>query len=157
MTLAVPDKGLHVLGRPVGLFAIIVYKLLWGVTELGFGMLAIFSAVLIRGELAEDPQDIFVNLLLNVTHMTPGTTAHFGVLFLVLGLTKIGIAVGLWFRSWRMRKYLLVFLGIVTVATVVDIALAWGWIKAFALIADVLVLCYLWKRLPRHLHHGDVH
>ncbi len=149
-------QGIHIFNRPLGLVLITVYKVLWGFVECCLGLLAIWSASLVFGELAEDPQDIFVNFVLHHTAYSTGSAIHVGVLFFLLGFTKLAIAYGLWYRSWKIRRTLIIFLSIVTVFTLFDFAIHWTFFKAFALLADFLVLYYLWRILPHHLKDHDV-
>ncbi len=149
-------RGLHIFNRPLGLVLITAYKIIWGLVECALGLFAFWSASIFIGELAEDPQDIFVNFIIHHTPFSIGGAIHTGVLLFILGGTKLAIAYGLWYRSWRIRKFLLIFLSVVTLFTLFDFALAWTFFKAFALLCDFLVLYYLWRILPRHLHDHDV-
>lgn len=146
------DIGLHIFHRPPGLVAIVLYKAVWGSVESALGVLSLLSAGIVVGELAEDPQDLLINWILAHTPYAPAIAVHVGVLFAVLGVSKIGIAIGLWFRSWKMRRALLWFLGIVTAFTLVDVTISWSIFTVVALVADGVALYYLWAVLPKHLH-----
>lgn len=151
-----PDVGRHIFNRPYGLVAIAAYKFLWGFSEVLVGSALCFFTKLVSGELAEDPQDSLANWFLVHVHMSPTTSVHLGILFIIFGCTKIAISFGIWYRSKRLRDILMVFLAIVTLYGAYDLIHAVSALKIFTLFMDVIVLLYLWKILPHHLKDKGV-
>ena len=150
-----PHRGLHIFGRPLPLVLMAAYKTIWGVGELCFGTLLIFSSALIRGELFEDPSDRFIDWLLNGLHFNLNTAEKIGVLLLIYGTIKIVVAIGIWIGSWEVRKYLLIVLSLITIFALADLQTGFGLFKLVTLVADVVILVYLWKYLPKHLRAKD--
>lgn len=141
----------HIFGRPPGLALVAAYKALWGTAEIFVGLLLLFSTAIIRGELAEDPQDLFMNWLLHGLHFNSATSVQIGAVILLLGAVKILVAVGLWFISWKLRRLLIAFLLVITSFAAGELAARFSLLRLGTLAADAFVLVYLWKFLPRHL------
>lgn len=150
------DRGIHFFGRPIGVMAVVVYKALWGLSECASGLLLVFSGRLISGELAEDPQDLFVHWLLQGVHFNPSTAAHVGALFLFLGAIKLLVACGVWFSSWRIRRILIIFLCVVVAYATFALATNFSALKLFAWLSDLAILFYLWRALPKHLRRKTI-
>jgi len=145
------DTGPHPFGQPLGLVLIVAYKAIWGLTELLAGALLIFSKRLISGELAEDPQDLFINWLLSHFNVDYRAAAYTGIVFIGLALAKLVLAAGIWSRSWRFRQAALVFFSAIAVFGAYHLSVKFTALKLFAVLADLSILFYLWKVLPRHL------
>jgi uncharacterized membrane protein len=149
--------------RPMGLVLIVAYKGIWGLVEILLGLGAvIFSGALhevaksdyvhglILRELAEDPQDIFVNWLL--AHVRWFDSAiYIGWIFVALGLIKVGLAVGVWYRSWAVRDIGIIFFSGVAVFGIYEIASNFSFLKFVVLLLDIAILFYFWQSLPKHL------
>lgn len=144
----------HIFGRPVIVLIIVAYKVVWGLTEGVLGTLLIFSNRLITAELLEDPQDLFANWLLKSAHFDVSTAARFGGVLIFLGALKFLLAAGVWFGSWRARRYLIVFLCLVTAYATIDLIFHFTALRGFTLISDLAILVYLYKFLPYHLKHS---
>lgn len=147
---------IHIFGRPLGTLVIVFYKVLWGIAESIAGLLLIFSKSLIAGELIEDPQDLFVNWLLRSVHFNPTTAVHAGGLLLFLAAIKFLLAAGVWFDSWRMRRYLIIFLCLISAYALYDLFTHFGILKLFTLGSDLAILIYLYEFLPYHLGHASI-
>ncbi len=146
------DSGLHIFGRPLGLVLIALYKGIWGATELVAGVFLFLSVRLLTRELIEDPQDWLANWLLDHTNITHQKVFEASVVVMVLGASKIILAIGLWYRSRVLRKWLLgIFLAVLVFGTYHAIVY-FSWFKIVALLADAFFLWYLWKIFPRHIH-----
>ncbi len=152
-----PHRGVHLFGRPLGVIAVMLYKTVWGLAECASGLLLLFSGAIIRIELSEDPQDLFMNWLLKTVHFNPSNALRFGILLILLGLIKFAIAVGVWYGSWNVRRVLMIFLSIITVYACVDIIVSFSAWKFFTLASDLVILFYLWKILPSHLSYDSHH
>ena len=146
------DRGLHIFGRPIGLVLIASYKMLWGFLEVVAGFLIIFSARLLAGELVEDPQDLFINWLLAHIEINQRAATEIGYTILGLGAIKVIIAAGLWYRSWRIRRALIIFLSMVTAFALYQLGARFSILRVLTFLIDVSILFYLWKILPHHLH-----
>lgn len=142
---------LQYFGRPPGLVLISAYKALWGLTELAVGTVLIFSRRLVTGELAEDPQDLFLNWLLARVHVDYHAAAAAGFVLLALGAIKLVLAAGIWSRSRRFRQAALMFFAATALYGAYHLSVRFSMTAAFDLLADLLILLYLWKFLPRHL------
>lgn len=147
------DHGIHPFGRPMGLVLIVAYKAVWGLLEVAAGFLLIFSRGLVATELAEDPQDLFINWLLSHFKVDFGVAATAGAVFIGLGLVKMILAIGIWYRSWRFRLAALVFFAVIGLFGVYELSSKFTALRLAAVAADLLILYYLWKILPKHL--GD--
>lgn len=150
------DRGLHIFGRPIGLVLIALYKGLWGTTELVAGVFLFLSIRLLTRELIEDPQDWLANWLLEHTSITHQKVFETSVVVMILGASKIILAIGLWYRSFMLRKWLLGLFAALLLFGTYHSFVHFSWLKFFALLADVLVLYYLWNIFPRHIHDPGV-
>lgn len=145
------DAGPHPFGRPLGLVLIVAYKSIWGLVELAAGLALLFSKRLIANELAEDPQDLFINWLLSHVHVNERAAISAGALLVVLAIVKLILAAGIWSRSWRFRNAALIFFSLVAVYGSYHLLSKFNALNLLALLADVFIVFYLWKVLPDHL------
>lgn len=151
VSITVPrNAGLHFAGRPLGLVLLVLYKGLWGTLEVGAGVLVLFSYRIFSGELIEDPQDMFVNWLF--AHIGVTQALHIGTVIILLGIIKIMIALGVWYRSWAMRNAALVFFGAAGAFGAYELSVHLTMFRASALLVDLFLLWYFWIVLPKHLH-----
>lgn len=148
---SLPQHDRHYLGRPLGLVIIMLYKALWGTAEIVSGVVVFFSFRIIARELVEDPQDQAINWFLSHVNVSAAGARDFGLVLIALGIMKLLLAAGLWYRSWAVRNVLLVFFAAILVFGVYLLSLKFTPLKAFAVFADALVTLYLWKFLPKHL------
>jgi len=142
------DVGPHIFGRPPGLIAIITYEAALGLFQAVSGVLIFFSYRLISGELIEDPQDRFLNLL--ISHFSYNSSIKLGALLIVLGLTKLALAVGLFFNAKVTRVIGLLFFGGVAVFGIYHLTLRFSAFELFVLAIDMFILWYFWRVLPKH-------
>ncbi len=143
------DSGPHVLGRPPGLIAIIIYKAVWGIFEITAGVLIFFSYRLMAEELLEDPQDRLVNWTLE--HLTYRGSIKLGALFIILGAIKLALAAGLFYHAKLTRKLAIAFFAGVAIFGTLRLSLVkFSWIEAAVLGIDIFILYYFWLVLPRH-------
>lgn len=153
--LHMQEKPLHILGRPFGLFLICLYEFVTGLFEILLGIAALlFNGILVE-ELAEDPGDIFINWLLNKVHFSVDTSQQIGLILLFFGIVKLLIAYGIWLRSWKLRRVMIIFFLTTTAAIIIELLFRFTWVKVFTLGVDASFLYYLWKILPHHLRHYD--
>jgi len=128
--------------------AIIVYKAVWGLFEALAGVLVLFSYRFIAAELLEDPQDRFLNWLLE--HISYRSSLKLGVLFIVLGGIKLALAAGLFYHARLTRKIAIAFFIGVAIFGIYHISVRFSWFEAMVLTVDVIILYYFWLILPLH-------
>jgi uncharacterized membrane protein len=148
------DPGIHLFGRPLGLVLLVLYKAIWGAFEVAAGILIMLSYRVLSGELTEDPQDLFATWLF--AHLGVEHAYRIGAIVLLLGITKIVIAVGVWYRSWLLRDGALIFFGMAAIYGCYEVLLHFSIFKLGALVMDLFLLWYFWKILPKHLHDRKV-
>ena len=150
------DKGLHIFGRPAGLVFIVAYKGLWGLAELLVGILLISSSKLIVRELSEDPQDLFINWWIHHVRLDFDKLGLAGVLVAVFGIVKIVMAVGVWVESYLIRRIAIICLSLFAIFAFAELEVHFTLFRLLALAADLAIIYYFWKILPRHFRHGTV-
>lgn len=151
------------LKRPLGLILIVAYKGIWGLMEIILGALAIIFGTFIRHvatsdfvhgliarEIAEDPQDIFINWLVSHARWLDATLSV-GWILIILGAIKVAIALGIWFRSWAVRDFGIVFFSGVAIYGVYELTVDFSFFKLLAVLLDTFILFYFWQMLPKHL------
>jgi uncharacterized membrane protein len=148
------DTGIHIFGRPVGLALLVLYKCIWGALEVIAGLFVLFTYAIFARELVEDPQDLFVNWLLG--HLGIAQAHQLGAVIVLLGGIKIALAIGLWYRSWRIRNIALVFFCAAALFASYELVYRLTPFRVGALGMDLFLLYYCWKVLPKHLRHGEV-
>jgi uncharacterized membrane protein len=150
-TAAAEHRGWHFRGRPLGLLLIFGYKLVWGIFEVAAGTLAFFSSRLIMNELIEDPQDVFLTWLLTHAHIDTSGLRKIGVFIVIVGITNLLLAAGLWYRSWKLRNVLLIFYSALAAYGLFHLSEKPTVPNAAFVLIDLLITFYLWKLLPKHL------
>lgn len=150
----VSDRGTHIFGRPVGLVVLASYKAVWGTAEAVIGSVGIFSSRLISHELTDDPQDLLANWFL--TNIGVARARQIGTVILVLGIIKIALAFGVWYRSWFIRHAALAFFSVVAVYGLYENIFHFRLLSLGALAMDLFFVFYFWKILPKHLHDRAV-
>jgi uncharacterized membrane protein (DUF2068 family) len=138
-------------GRPFGLVLIVAYKVLWGLGEVATAALVRSVPARLQAGLTEDPQDRFVGWLLTHTDLRAEHFRAISLVLLAFGLLKIVLAVGIWFRSWMVRDLALAVMALAAVYAALDLVLHMTWLRLVLLAVDLLIICYLWLVLPRHL------
>lgn len=164
MNLSFQTRIEHWLKRPVSLVLVVLYKGVLGVVEIVTGSaLLIFALIseshrlalvlqIVANELREDPQDRLVHWILNnVSSFDARASSEIGILVIFLGLIKIAIAFGVWFRSRRMRIVTIILLSLSSLLAVYELIWQFSVIAALAILADLLVLFYVWRVLPKYL------
>jgi hypothetical protein len=137
--------------RPWTLVAIVVYKAVWGMSELFAGAFVHKVPAILRAQLAADPQDQLAGWLL--AH-TPVRREHLWAIsagLVALGLLKVALAAGIWYRSWAVRDAALVLMAAASVFTVGAVLVHFSTLRLVLLGLDLLIVLYIWRYLPRHL------
>ena len=141
----------RIFNRPTGLALIVLYKAVWGLAEIGIGVTLALSQRIITGELAEDPSDVLVNWILAHVKINYAGFTQAGLVIIGLGLVKLVLAGGLWFGSWRFRTVALVFFAAAAALGAYRLSQGFSWTWCLSLMADLLIVAYLWLLLPKHL------
>ena len=144
-------RGVLYYGHPLGVVAIVLYKAVWGSLELVAGILLILTRTLVARELLEDPASPFFRLLLSRVYVSDSRVVRMGVVFIVLGVVNLLVAVGMWYRSWRLRNGMLAFFAFVLAYAIERLILHPSWLLFGGVMADALIVYYLWFMLPKHL------
>lgn len=137
--------------RPLGLVLIVLYKTVWGLLEVAAGLFITSAPPVLQAELADDPQDQLVTWLLAHTHLEPAQLRAASAALLALGLLKLAIAAGIWFRSWLVRDLALLVMGLAGIFAVGALAAHFTTFRLLVVATDLLIVFYLWRLLPRHL------
>jgi hypothetical protein len=146
-----PYKGELYYGHPLGVLAIVLYKAVWGSLELVSGILLILTRKLVSQELLEDPASSLFRLLLSRVYVSDSRVIRTGVVIVLLGIVNLLIAAGMWYRSWKLRNAMLTFFALVLAYGTEHLILHPTWLLAGGVIADGLIVYYLWFMLPKHL------
>lgn len=147
-----PDSGRHYFDRPLGLVLIVGYKIIWGLTEILFGVLLMFSYQLVASELLEDPQDLLANWILGGLHyVSRADTSYFGSIIIAFGLVKIMLGLCLWARVPLVRDIGVVFFLAVALYGLYHLIGHFSWLTLSGLVVDMSALYYFWAILPKHL------
>jgi uncharacterized membrane protein len=156
-------KSFTFFGRSSSLLLLIFYKLLMALVEMLAGSLCLLTAFfakhlevvrVIKESAGEDQLDQFVRwltehlLLLKTDHEL---IMHIGLVLIALGIFKIFVAIGLWFRSTKMRIVALVLFGALACYSSYELFLSFSIFKSIALVFDLFIIYYFWKILPKHL------
>lgn len=137
--------------RPLGLVLIVLYKTVWGLLEVAAGAFITSASPVLQAELADDPQDQLVTWLLAATDLQPAQLRAASAALLALGLLKLAIAGGIWFRSWLVRDLALLVMGLAGVFAVGALAAHFTTFRLVVVATDLLIVLYLWLLLPKHL------
>ena len=138
-------------GRPVGLVLIVGYKAIWGTLDMLAGAFVHKVPAILKAQLAADPQDQLANWVMAHTSLLPAHIRAITFGLLAVGLGKLVLAGGIWYRSWLIRDISLWVMsigGLVALAALVHHVTIW---RVLALAIDLVIVWYLWRMLPRYL------
>ncbi len=102
----------------------------------------------------DDQLDQFVRWLvhyINDLKIDHELILHIGLVLIALGIFKIFVAIGLWFKSTKMRILALVIFGALAIYSMYHLIVDFSTIKLLALFVDLFIVYYFWKILPKHL------
>jgi uncharacterized membrane protein (DUF2068 family) len=142
---------MQVRGRPLGLVLIVAYKLVWGVAEVLAGAFVHKAPGILRAQVAQDPQDQFANWILAHTNLEPEHLRAITFGLLTVGLFKLVLAGGIWYRSWLVRDIALWVMGIGGLFAIGALVSHFTLVRLVVLAIDLSIVAYLWRFLPRHL------
>lgn len=142
---------------------LIFYKLLLAVIEMLAGALCLIAAffaehpnlaVVIEKTATQSNLDRFVNWLVQELMRFKADheiITHVGLLLIAFGLFNILLAIGVWFKSRKMRTIALVVFGGLSLYSIITLIQSFNVLDLVSLILDLIVLYYFWRILPRHL------
>jgi uncharacterized membrane protein len=149
---------------PWSLKFLALYKACLGIGEMVVGLFLVFAGRIANGhrfsfleqavteELQEDPQDRFAHWLLNQEQISNiHALVGLGAFVAFLGLLKIVMAFGLWYRSRRLRLVLLVLLSATSLFALYELSRDFSWSLSILLAFDLAILYYLFRIFPKHL------
>jgi len=160
----------NLLKRPKSVIAVILYKGLIGVAESLAGLALVVASILIQNfhageflqraiarELEVNPNDVFAGWLsLHTIDVLSFISLHTGFLFFVIGVAKLVIVAGVWYRSLMVRNIALVFLVGSVAYGFYTTYVHFSWIKALVLSLDLFFIYYFWRILPKYLKHDVI-
>jgi len=142
---------------------LIFYKLLLAVIEMLAGGLCLLGAffvkhmniaVIIEKTATSDNLDRAVNWIVQwlvTSKIDYQLIVQIGVLLIAFGIFNILLAIGVWFKSKKMRTLALVVFGGLSIYGIIELVISFTVFDLVSLILDLIVLYYFWKILPRHL------
>jgi uncharacterized membrane protein len=155
-------KEFFFLGRSSQLLGMIFYKLMLAIVEIMGGILCLLGAFFARHPKLVDfidqvpTQDMLDEFVKKGAHYLIDSKIgaelllHAGLILIALGLIKIFIALGLWFRSQSVRiAGIGLFAGLVLYSSY-HLTQGFSTIRIIALISDLFFLYYFWHVLPKH-------
>jgi len=163
------QKEIKILGRPLSLVLVVLYKGLLGLVEVAMGIFVlvtyyVFNYVstsqliqtLVAEELEEDPHDLFINwLLTHDFHIVYITIVHIAWFLLLLGILKLVVAGGVWFKSLLVRNISLVILSGVAIFGIYILIRQFSVLKLVDLFIELFILYYLWFWFPKQIKKID--
>lgn len=157
------DKPYSFMGRSSSLLGMIFYKLMIALVEMLAGALCLLAAFFARhpslvgsidGVATEDKLDQFVKWLVHYlidSRVGDELLLHAGLILIALGLLKIFISAGLWFKSRKMRTLgIILFAGLASYSGY-HLTQGFSVMRMIALLSDLFFLYYFWRILPKHL------
>lgn len=70
-----------------------------------------------------------------------------------MGIAKSILAFGIWYRSWLIRRIAIIFLTLFAVFGIVVLLTRFTWLELATVVADILILLYIWKILPKYMRY----
>ena len=142
---------MQVRDRPLGVFLIVVYKLVWGVLDVLAGAFLHKMPAFLHAQAAADPENQLARWLLRHAPIDPGHLMAITLVLLAVGVGKIVLAFGIWYKSWLIRDlavWVLALGGLVAIGAMIH---HFTLVRLIALGIDLVILWYLWRKLPRYL------
>ena len=152
-------------GRSSSLLMLIFYKLLLAVVEVLAGGLCLIGAFFVKhASLADaisrtstgDNLDRSVNWIIHwlvTSNIDYPLIQQIGIILIAFGLFNVLLAVGVWFKSHKMRIVALVVFGALTLYGVYELVENISALNIISVLMDLIIFYYFWKVLPRHLEN----
>lgn len=77
---------------------------------------------------------------------------NIGLVLIGLGFFKIFVAVGLWFKSHKMRLVALIIFGGLSLYSTYQLIMSFSFFGVISLVLDLYIVFYFWRVLPKHLN-----
>lgn len=150
-------------GRSSSLLGMIFYKLMLALVEILAGALCLIGAFFARHPsltitidrvATTDRLDQFVSWLSHYiveSGVSDELLLHLGLILIALGLIKIFISVGLWFKSQTVRRAGIFIFTALAAYSVYHLLQGFSVMRLFALGSDVFFAYYFWRVLPKHI------
>ncbi len=152
------------LGRSSELLLLIFYKLLLAAVQIVAGTLFLMVAFFIKHPTiiqaihdiaVKDRLDQVINWFAQTIvswQVEYQVVLQLGLILIALGVFSVIVAGGLWFKSEKMRLLALVVFGSLALYSIYHLATDFSILKLLTLGADLFIIYYFWKILPKHLH-----
>ena len=156
------SKPFTLFGRSSSLLMLIFYKLLLAVIDVLAGALCLVGAFFIKHpELFDaikkaattDNLDVSANWIFQQLvnwKLDYQLLEQIGLIVIAFGLFNILLAVGVWFRSHKMRLIALIVFGGLCVYNIINLIQSFSTLDLVSLLLDLTVLYYFWRILPKH-------
>lgn len=157
-------KQFILFGRSSSLLLLIFYNFLLALTEMLAGSLCLLITffakhiglvdTIISAANTSDYLDRFVVWLLEhlvALHLDYQLLLNVGLVLIGLGVFKVFVAIGLWFKSHKMRVVALVIFGSLSIYSIYQLIISFSFFGVFALLLDLYIVYYFWRVLPKHL------
>lgn len=151
------------LGRSSQLLGMIFYKLMLALVEMMAGAVCLIGAFFARHPSLMEPIErvatdnhldrfvVWVIAYVVDSQVSDELLIHIGIILIVLGIIKIFISAGLWFKSELIRKAgILLFSGLACYS-IYKLTQGFSVIRIAALLSDLFFAYYFWRILPKHI------
>ena len=150
-------------GRSSQLLGMIFYKLMLALVETMAGVLCLLGAFLLRYPIVVSSIDsvksnqwLERSVQRSVHYIIDSKIAdellvHAALILFALAFLKVFIAVGLWFKSRKMRLLGILIFAALASYSIYHLLQGFSTIRMIALLSDLFFLYYFWRVLPRHL------
>jgi hypothetical protein len=151
-------------GRSSSLLLLIFYKLLLAAVEMLAGSLCLLAAFFAKhisvaqtiiNAANNDRLDRFVAWLVQKLvdyQFSHDLILHIGMVLIALGIFKIFVAIGLWFKSHKMRLLAMAIFGALSAYSIYGLIFVdFSFFQLVAVLFDLFIVYYFWKILPKHL------
>lgn len=129
------------LHRPAGLIRVIIYRAVWALVQLVMGI-ALFGWLALRQ---------YTSFLEPPPPFTIETLVFFAWLLVVFGILNVVICLGMWSRSWTIRRIFVAVLLVVAAFDIVQMIIGFSWFVLLIFVIDMIILYYFLVVLPKYL------
>ena len=137
--------------RPLGLVLIVVYKLIWGVLDVLAGAFLHKAPALLHAQVVADPENQLARWILRHTSFEPAHIRAMTLGLLAVGIGKLVLAGGIWYRSWLIRDLALWVMSLGGLVAMGAMLHHFTLVRLVVLAIDLVIVWYIWRMLPRYL------
>jgi hypothetical protein len=127
--------------RPPGLIRVILYRAAWAIIQLVFGAL-LFGWLALRH---------YTHFLVPEPPISIETLVFFAWLLVVFGILNAVICLGMWSRSWTIRRIFIAVLLVVAAFDIVQMIIDFSYLAFLIFVIDMAILYYFWIILPKYM------